>query len=51
MVDVTEPNFTRPSFRCNEGVLQFGSVTTKYLMCDNDWPMGALAIVLIGEQQ
>ncbi len=33
---VTEPNFTRPSFRCNEGVVQFGSITTKYPMCDND---------------
>jgi hypothetical protein len=44
MMVVTEPNFTRPLFRCNEGALQFGSVTTKYLMCDNDQPMGVLIL-------
>ncbi len=26
------------------GALQFGSVTTKYLMCDSDWPMGVLIL-------
>ncbi len=41
---ITEPNFTRPLFRCNEGALQFGSVTTKYPMCDSDRPMGVLIL-------
>jgi hypothetical protein len=44
MMVVTDPNFTRPLFRCNEGALQFGSVTTTYLMCDNDWLMGVLIL-------
>jgi hypothetical protein len=44
MMVVTEPNFTRPSFRCNEGALKFGSVMTKYLMCDNDQLMGVLIL-------
>jgi hypothetical protein len=44
MMASTEPNFTRPLFRCNEGVLQFGSVTTKYLKCDDDWLMGILIL-------
>jgi hypothetical protein len=42
MIVITEPNFTIPLFRCYEGALQFGSVMTKYPMCDNDWPMGEL---------
>jgi hypothetical protein len=41
---VTEPNFTRPLFRCNEGVVQFSSVSTKYPMCDNDQLMGVLIL-------
>jgi hypothetical protein len=45
MMVVTGLNFTRPTFRCNEGALQFGSVTTKYPMCDNDRPMGVLIFV------
>jgi hypothetical protein len=44
MMVVTEPNFTRPLFRCTEGVVQFSSITTKYSMCDNDWPMGVLIL-------
>jgi hypothetical protein len=44
MMVVTEPNITRPSFKCNEGVDQFGTVTTKYLMYDDDRPMGVLIL-------
>jgi hypothetical protein len=44
MMVVTEPNFTRPLFRCNEGAVQFGSVTTKYPMCDNAQLMGVLIL-------
>ncbi len=42
---VTEPNITRPLFRCNEGAVRFGSVLTKYPMCDNDWPVGVLILL------
>jgi hypothetical protein len=42
MMVVTDLNSTRPLFRVNEGALQFGSVTTKYPMCDNDWPTEVL---------
>jgi hypothetical protein len=44
MMAFTDSNFTRPSFRCNEGSLLFGSVTTKYPMCDNDRPTGVLIL-------
>jgi hypothetical protein len=44
MMVITEPNFTRPLFRCNEGAVQFGSVTTKYPIYDNDWLMGVLIL-------
>ncbi len=44
MIVVIEPNFTRHLFRCNEGALQLGSVTTKYPMCGNDRPMGVLIL-------
>jgi hypothetical protein len=30
MMASTEPNFTTPLFGCNEGTVQFGSVTAKY---------------------
>ncbi len=43
MIVVTEPNLHIPLLRVNEGMLHFGSVTTKYPMCDNDW----LTVVLI----
>ncbi len=42
MMASTEPNFIRPLFGCNEGVVQFGSVTAKYPISGNDWPMGVL---------
>ncbi len=44
MMVVAQPNFTRPSFRCNEGALQFGSVMTKYPMCHDDRPIGVLIL-------
>jgi hypothetical protein len=44
MMASTEPNFTRPLFRCNEGAFQFGSVMTKYPMCDNDRPTVVLIL-------
>ncbi len=44
MMASTAPNFTRPLFGCNEGVVQFGSVTAKYLMCGNNRPMGVLVL-------
>ncbi len=44
MMASTEPNFTRPLLRCNEGAVQFGSVKAKYPMCDNNWPMGLLIL-------
>ncbi len=44
MMVVTESNFSRPLFSCNEGAVQFGSVMTKYPMCYNDRPMGEWGI-------
>jgi hypothetical protein len=44
MMASTEPNFTTPLFRCNEGAVQFGSVTAKYPISGNNRPMGVLIL-------
>ncbi len=44
MMASTEPNFTTPLFRCNEGAVQFGSVTAKYLISGNNRPMGVMIL-------
>ncbi len=42
MMVSTKPNLRRPSLRCNDGVVHFGSVKTKNPICDKDWPIGVL---------
>jgi hypothetical protein len=44
MMASTEPNFTTPLFGCNEGAVQFGSVTAEYLVSGNNLPMGVLIL-------
>jgi hypothetical protein len=44
MMASTEPNFTTPSFGCNEGAVLFGSVTAKYPISGNNQPMGVLIL-------
>jgi hypothetical protein len=44
MMASTDPNFTTPLFRCNEGAVQFGSVMAKYPISGNNRPMGVLIL-------